>query len=72
MIAVGRCAECKLDVYEIRESYQQLLTKINDYKIKAVPTIVIDGKIKIEGLPEFNFICSKELYEWLEKEFSFR
>jgi len=72
MLLVGKCAGCNLQIYDLSKDYERVLPKLNQYRVKAVPTVVIDGRIKIEGLPEFTFICSEELYSWLEREFSFR
>ncbi len=49
--------------------YERVREKAREYRIRCVPTIVIDGRIKVEGLPEFSFVCSDEFYRWLESEY---
>ena len=46
-----------------------ITTKMNDYGIKAVPTTIIDGRIKIVGIPDFPWICGDDLYRKLEREY---
>ncbi len=72
MLEVGKCAGCRLDIYDLATSYDSIRAKIREYGIRCVPTIVIDGKIKVEGLPQFTFICSEELYRQLEANYRFR
>ncbi|GBC71123.1 hypothetical protein HRbin02_00902 [Candidatus Calditenuaceae archaeon HR02] len=72
MLEVGKCAGCRLDIYELTTQYASIREKIREYGIRCVPTIVIDGKIKVEGLPQFTFICSEELYRQLEMNYRFR
>ena len=69
MLILGKCLECKLEIHDLSRDYQKLQEKIRQYRIKAVPTVIIDGRVKIEGLPDFNFICSEELYNELEKKY---
>ncbi|GBC70136.1 hypothetical protein HRbin01_01844 [archaeon HR01] len=69
MLLLGKCAGCKLEIYDLSRDYQTALPKIDNYRIKAVPTVVIDGRIRIEGLPQFSFICGEELYSWLDEKY---
>jgi hypothetical protein len=39
------------------------------YKITAVPTIVVDGRIKVVGVPDFPWFCGDDFYRFLEKNF---
>ncbi len=43
--------------------------KMKNYEIKSVLTVVIDGKIKMVGIPDFPWICSDDLYRRLEKKY---
>jgi hypothetical protein len=43
--------------------------KMKDYGVKAVPTTIIDGKIKIVGIPNFPWICGEDLYRKLKQEY---
>ncbi|MEM0440280.1 MAG: thioredoxin family protein [Candidatus Caldarchaeum sp.] len=42
---------------------------VKRYRIRAVPTLVIDGKIKIEGVPTFRLVCDDSTYKFLEENF---
>jgi hypothetical protein len=33
--------------------------KMKDYGVKALLTTIIDGKIKIVGIPDFPWICAR-------------
>ncbi len=46
-----------------------LKEKIEKYKIRVVPTIVIDGQIKVEGIPDFPWFCGDEFYNMLREKF---
>jgi Thioredoxin domain len=48
---------------------EEINVRMNDYGVKAVPTTIIDGKIKIVGIPEFPWICGDDLYNKLKKEY---
>lgn len=67
-LIVGKCAKCEL--VEHRIDNKKSLAKAEKYKIKVVPTVVIDGIIKIEGKPDFPFVCSDEFYGFLKKNYS--
>jgi hypothetical protein len=43
--------------------------KMRDYGVKAVPTAVIDGEIKIVGIPDFPWTCGEDLYGKLKKDY---
>jgi len=53
IIQNAKCSECTVTEYNIREKCESeiCLEKAKEYRIKAVPTIVVDGKIVIEGKP---------------------
>jgi len=42
------------------------------HNITAVPSIVIDGKIKVVGKPTFPWFCGDKFYKMLEKKFPLR
>lgn len=72
IIEAGKCYGCKLIVYDLSNVNEEIIKKIREYKINSVPTIIIDGKIKIIGLPNFAWICDGEFYNYLEKNFSLK
>lgn len=57
-IEAGKCAGCQLVVLNISES--MVLAK--RYGVKVIPTVIIDGEVKIEGRPDIPFVCSEETY----------
>jgi predicted DsbA family dithiol-disulfide isomerase len=42
---------CNQKVYDINNMTEGIKVKMRDYGIKAVPTTVIDGNIKVVGIP---------------------
>ena len=69
IVELGKCAGCEMIVYNINELDKDLRKKIVKYRIKAVPTIVIDGEIKVEGVPDFPWFCGDEFYRMLKEKF---
>ena len=47
------CPECSIKVYNLYEKCEDLtcVKKAEEYGVRAVPTIVVDGQTKIEGKP---------------------
>jgi hypothetical protein len=43
--------------------------KMKDHGITSVPTTVIDGNIKVVGIPDFAWRCGDELYQKLKREY---
>jgi hypothetical protein len=41
---------------------------MKEYKITSVPTTIIDGSIKVVGIPDFPWICGEDLYKKLRRE----
>jgi hypothetical protein len=66
----GEVAGCSLEVYDLTKRYEELAAKLKQYRIRCVPTLVIDGRIKLEGKPEFVLICDEEMYRFLEERYS--
>ncbi len=71
-IQIGKCEGCNQIVYDINNMTDEIKTKMRGYEIKAVPTTIIDGKIKVVGIPDFPWICGEGLYEKLEKEYQLK
>jgi hypothetical protein len=44
-------------------------SKMKKYGVKAVPTTVIDGEIKVVGIPDFPWICGDGLYSKLRRDY---
>jgi glutaredoxin len=56
-------------VFNIDSGDEEVKMKRKLYKITAVPTIVVDGKIKVVGVPDFPWFCGDDFYRFLEKNF---
>jgi len=69
VIEIGRCQGCKQIVYDINDMSNEIKVKMKNYDVTAVPTIIIDGKFKVVGIPDFPWICEDELYRKLEREY---
>jgi hypothetical protein len=39
---------------------EEIKIKMKDYNVKTVPTTIIDGKIKVVGIPDFPWICGED------------
>ena len=64
-IEAGRCAGCQLIVYNLAEN----LELARSYGVRVVPTVIIDGEVKIEGQPDIPFVCSDETYAHFKERY---
>lgn len=64
-IEAGRCAGCKMTVYLMSDNPSQA----KKYRVRVVPTVVIDGEVKIEGRPDIPFVCSDETYAHFREQY---
>ena len=60
-IQVGRCQGCTQIVYDVNNMSEDLKQRMKRFGINAVPTTIIDDKIKVVGIPDFPWICSDDL-----------
>lgn len=67
VVEVGKCKDCTMDVLNIDDPKTRPLTE--QYSIDAVPSIVIDGKIKVVGVPTFPWFCGDEFYGMLQRKY---
>ena len=67
MVEVGKCKDCKMEVLSIDSRENAELAR--RYGVTAVPSIVIDGKIKVVGKPTFPWFCGDKFYAMLEKRY---
>ena len=51
---------------------EDLKVKMKGYGVKAVPSTVIDGNIKVVGIPDFPWVCGDDLCRRLKDDYSFR
>ena len=68
-IEISRCEGCSQTVYDVNNMTDEIKVKIKEYGVKAVPTTIIDGKIKVVGIPDFPWICGDDLYKKLKREY---
>ena len=50
---------------------EDVKTKMKKYGVKAVPITIIDGNIRIIGIPDFPWICGEDLFQKLKRDYSF-
>lgn len=65
-IAIGKCDGCQQIVYDVNKMTEEVKVKMKDYGITSVPTTIIDGGIKVVGIPDFPWICGDDLYKKLK------
>jgi hypothetical protein len=68
-VEIGKCEGCSQIIYDVNNMTDEVKRKMRRYGIKAVPTAVIDGGIKIVGIPDFPWICGEDLYKKLKKDY---
>jgi len=68
-IKIGKCEGCNQIVYDINNITNEIKLKMRDYGIKSVPSTIIDGRIKIAGIPDFPWICNEDLYIMLKNKY---
>ncbi|MGH9922272.1 MAG: thioredoxin family protein [Nitrososphaerales archaeon] len=68
-IEIGKCEGCRLAIYDVNNMTKEIKVKMKEYDLKAVPTTIIDGQIKVVGIPDFPWICGKDLYKKLRSEY---
>ncbi len=68
-IEIGRCKSCGTTIYDVNNMNEKTRLKMKNYGVRAVPTTIIDGSIKVEGIPDFPWICGDDLYKKLRKEY---
>ena len=70
IVEVGKCKDCQMEVLGVDDGKNNGLLK--QYDIGAVPSIVIDGRIKVVGKPVFPWFCGDDFYKMLETRFPLR
>lgn len=66
-VEVGKCGPCELKIVNVRSPKSREL--IQKYGIRIVPTLVIDGQVKIEGRLNEPWMCSDEFYAMLKRKY---
>ena len=70
VIEIGKCQGCKQVVYNLNKMTDKIRKKMKNYDVRAVPSTVIDGEIKVVGIPKFLWICDDDLYRKLKAEYT--
>jgi hypothetical protein len=70
-IEIGKCEGCNQIVYDVNNMTEDIKTKMKKYDVKAVPTTIIDGSIRIVGIPGFPWICGEDLFKKLKRDYTF-
>jgi len=68
-IQIGKCRGCNQTVYDVNNMTDDVKRKMRDYGITSVPTTIIDGIIKVVGIPDFPWICGDDLYIKLKRDY---
>ncbi|MGI8832298.1 MAG: thioredoxin family protein [Nitrososphaeraceae archaeon] len=68
-IQIGKCEGCNQIVYDVNNMTEEIEQKMKTYGVRSVPTMVIDGEIKVVGIPDFPWICSEGMYTKLKKDY---
>jgi Thioredoxin domain len=68
-IEIGKCKGCNQTIYDVNKMTDEVKRKMREYDITSVPTTIIDGSIRIVGIPDFPWICGDELYQKLKGEY---
>lgn len=52
------CPKCTLKEYNVSEKCEDLtcMRKVEEYGIRAIPTVVVDGQVRIEGKPTLELV----------------
>lgn len=66
-VQVGKCGPCRLRVFEVAKARNR--ARVRKYGVRVVPTLVIDGKIMVEGRIDEPWICGDDFYAMLEQRY---
>jgi hypothetical protein len=67
IIEIGKCKDCIMEILDVKDPKNRKL--LRQYAINAVPSIVIDARIKVVGVPNFPWFCGDEFYRMLERKY---
>ncbi len=72
IVEIGKCAGCTEIVHHTNLMTEDIKARMKEYGIDAVPTIVIDGQIRVVGVPDFPWVCDDQFYEKLKRKYPLR
>ncbi len=64
----ANCPLCNRVIDEI-DNLSDSLELARNYGVRVVPTVIIDGEVKIEGRPDIPFVCSDETYAHFKERY---
>lgn len=64
-IEAGKCSGCQLTVYSVSAN----LALVREHGVRVVPTVIIDGEVKIEGHPDIPFVCDDNTYAHFKEKY---
>ena len=68
-IQIGKCQGRNQIVYDLNNMNEDVKRKMKEYGVTSVPTTIIDGSIKVVGIPDFRWICGEDLYLKLKRKY---
>lgn len=71
-VSVGKCADCNMIIHDTNKMDDKLKQAMKLYGVTSVPTVVIDGSIKVVGIPDFPWICGDDLYKFLKQRYKLK
>ncbi len=71
-VEIGKCGKCELVERNLAREPERHREAAARYGVRVLPTIVVDGRYKVEGRPDFPWVCSDELLRILEERYPLR
>ncbi len=64
-VELGKCGTCDLEIIDVKD--QASRRRVKKYDVRVVPTLVIDGRVKVEGRIAEPWVCGDEFFTMLER-----
>lgn len=66
-VELGKCKDCRLEVVDVHGPDAK--ARMKRYGVRVVPTLVIDGRVRVEGRLDEPWICGDDFYEMLAEKY---
>jgi predicted DsbA family dithiol-disulfide isomerase len=66
---ISKLANMQAAIRHVNNMTEEIKVKMKEYDVKAVPTTIIDGKIKVVGVSDVPWICGDDLYKKIKREY---